>query len=117
MESIDNYYLLLTLMHGLLSMLLLVGIMVWLMVRLLIHGLNEPPGHNSLALCFMGIILSILISLATVYLGENVLPAFFFILGWAEGLLKDPASDPGYAQTAHTSSTAPMRQRFRHIIS
>lgn len=115
MESIDNYYLLLSLMHGVLATLLLVGLMLWLSIRLLVHGLNEPPGHNSLAFCFLGVILSVLVSLATVYLGENVLPAFFFIAGWAEGFLQNPASDPGY-EAGQLSEPTAVRPRFQHII-
>ncbi len=115
MESIDNYYLLLSLMHGLLATLLLVTIMFWLSIRLVLHGLKEPPGHNSLAFCFAGMIIGVFVALATVYLGENVLPAFFFILGWAEGLLQDPKSDPGY----HHQSTATARppSAFRRIMA
>lgn len=116
MESIDNYYLLLSLMHGLLSTLLLVAAMLWLMARLLRQGLNEPAGHNSLSFCLMGTIASVLVSLVTVYLGENVLPAFFFILGWAEGFLQDPASDPGLATGKGAPPAAVGFGRFRRIM-
>jgi len=116
MESIDNYYLLLSLMHGLLSTGLLVAVMLWLMARLLIQGLKEPAGHNSLSLCLMGTIASVLVSLVTVYLGENVLPAFFFILGWAEGFLQDPASDPGLTPAKGSTTPAGMGLRFRRVI-
>lgn len=116
MESIDNYYLLLSLMHGLLSTLLLVSVMLWLMCRLLIQGMKEPAGHNSLSFCLMGSIASVLVSLVTVYLGENVLPAFFFILGWAEGFLQDPASDPGLTTGQGSSNRPSPLVRFRRIM-
>jgi hypothetical protein len=114
MESIDNYYLLLSLMHGLPASALLLGLMLWMAVRLLRHGLTEPSGHNSLSFCFLGMIISVIVSLATVYLGENVLPALFFVLGWAEGFLRDPASDPGLA-----SVNAPLGPpaRFRRVMA
>lgn len=115
MESIDNYYLLLSLMHGLLATLLLVGLIFWLVGRLLRQGLREPVGHNSLSFCFLGILVSVLVSLATVYLGENVLPAFFFIAGWAEGFLQDPASDPGLADG--TAAPKTVRPAFRRVIA
>jgi hypothetical protein len=59
-------------------------------------------------------IISVIVSLATVYLGENVLPALFFVLGWAEGFLRDPASDPGLA-----SVNAPLATpaRFRRVMA
>ena len=114
MESIDNYYLLLSLMHGLLATALLLGLMLWMAVRLLRHGLTEPAGHNSLSFCFLGMIVSVIVSLATVYLGENVLPALFFVLGWAEGFLRDPASDPGLVPVQ-----APVAHpvRFRRVMA
>lgn len=116
MESIDNYYLLLSLMHGLLATILLVTIMFWLSIRLILHGLKEPVGHNSLAFCFAGMIIGVFVSLATVYLGENVLPAFFFILGWAEGLLQDPASDPGYRENQEKNKSMQMKSPFKRIM-
>jgi heme A synthase len=114
MESIDNYYLLLSLMHGLPASALLLALMLWMAVRLLRQGLTEPSGHNSLSFCFLGMIISVIVSLATVYLGENVLPALFFVLGWAEGFLHDPASDPGRA-----SVNAPLAPpaRFRRVMA
>ncbi len=115
MESIDNYYLLLSLMHGLAATLLLLALMLWLIGQLLRQGLREPAGHNSLAFCFLGMIISVLISLATVYLGENVLPAFFFIAGWAEGFLQDPASDPGLEKAGSELQT-PRSHAFRHVM-
>ena len=117
MSSIDNYYLLLSLMHGVVATLFLVGLMGWMGIRLLIRGMSAPVGHNSLEFTFLGIILVVFLSLATVYLGENVMPAFFFILGWAEGhlqqgrLTSDPSSTP-----APSSSSAPIAP-FRHILT
>jgi hypothetical protein len=117
MESIDNYYLLLSLMHGLLATGLLVTIMLWMAIRLILHGLKEPVGHNSLTFCFAGMIFSVMVALATVYLGENVLPAFFFILGWAEGLLQDPASDPGLQQNSVGNTAVKPKAKFRRIMA
>lgn len=87
MVSIDNYYLLLALMHGVFSMVLLVFLLGWMAVRLLYHGLAEPSGQASLPFTFAGIIAMMFVSLGTVYLGEQPMPALFFVLGWAENLL------------------------------
>ena len=88
MASIDNYYLLLSLMHGVLTTALLVGLIAWMSVRLFRKGMSEPAEASSLAFTFLGIILAFAVSMATVYLGENVVPAFFLILGWAEGYIQ-----------------------------
>lgn len=87
MGSIDNYYLLLSLMHGLLTTGLLLGLMLWMSVRLFLKGMSEPPEVSSLAFTFLGMIVACFVSLVTVYMGENVVPTFFLILGWAEGYI------------------------------
>jgi hypothetical protein len=88
MKSIDNYYLLLSLMHGLLTTGLLLLLMAWMSLRLFIKGMREPAEVSSLAFTFLGIIAAFFLALATVYLGENVLPAYFLMLGWAESYLQ-----------------------------
>lgn len=111
MVSIDNYYLLLSLMHGVLSTLLLVGMMVWMSVRLFLKGMSEPAEMNSLAFTFLGIIIAFFISLATVYLGENVIPAFFLMLGWAEAYLH---GKPRAALTEEMSGIQPIANGFKY---
>ena len=90
MGSIDNYYLLLALMHGVLASGLLLTLMGWMGLRLFRAGLRTPAGEPSLAWTFLGIIVAFFVSLVTVYLGEAVVPAFFLLLGWAEGWLHAP---------------------------
>lgn len=90
MASIDNYYLLLALMHGVLTAGLLVGLIAWMSIRLFRKGMAEPLGANSLAFTFLGIIVAFAVSLVTVYLGEAVVPAFFLTVGWAEGYIRGP---------------------------
>lgn len=115
MPSIDNYYLLLSLMHGVLTMGLLVALMAWMCVRLYITGMREPLEANSLAFTFLGIIVAFFVSLVTVYLGENVMPALFLLLGWAEGYLQGKGWQ-GIAggQAAETKPAPPFR--FRRVI-
>ena len=90
MPSIDNYFLLLTLMHGLITTLLFLALFLWSGVRLFRAGMTEPVGSNSLSFTFAAILVAILVSLATVYLGEQAIPVFFLILGWAEAHLQRP---------------------------
>lgn len=88
MASIDNYFLLLSLMHGLIATGLLLFLFGWQGVRLFRRGMAEPHDSNSLALSFAGILLAVFVTLGTVYLGEQVMPALFLILGWSEAYLQ-----------------------------
>jgi hypothetical protein len=88
MASIDNYFLLLSLMHGLVATGLLLFVFAWQGTRVFRRGLAEPHDSNSLALTFAGIFLAVFVTLGTVYLGEQVMPALFFLLGWSEAYLQ-----------------------------
>ena len=109
MASIDNYYLLLSLMHGVLTTSLLLGLMAWMSVRLFRKGMSEPAQASSLAFTFLGIIIAFFISLVTVYLGENVVPAFFLMLGWAEAYIHGR----GHAGISGTLPVVPPAAGFR----
>lgn len=90
MESIDNYYLLLLLMHGILGLSLFLAIVFSLLFRLLWRGLHEPlasPAGSSLAFTLASIYVVFIISVATVYLGLQAVPLLFLISGWTEGYL------------------------------
>lgn len=112
MESIDNYYLLLSLMHGVPAMLLLVTMLLGGAVLCLRKALREPPRSHSLGYTFAAIFVMIFVSLGTVYLGEQVLPMLFLILGWAQGWMLNAAP------AGKLTVAAPMRRGsgFRHVI-
>jgi len=112
MESIDNYYLLISLMHGVPAMVMLVLMLLgsaWLCVR---RGLAEAPGSHSPAFAFAGIFIAVFVALGTVYLGEQVLPTLFFMLGWAQGWLR------AGGKTSVVSAALPLAvvPRFRSVI-
>jgi hypothetical protein len=111
MSSIDNYYLLLSLMHGLVALGLLVFLFLWQGMRLFARGMAEPPGANSLALTFSGILVAVFVTLGTVYLGEQAVPVFFLILGWSEALLQRQAMALGARDAAPAALLAPARFR------
>jgi hypothetical protein len=114
MSSIDNYYLLLSLMHGLIATGLLLFLFAWQGVRLFRRGMAEPHDSNSLALTFAGILLAVFVTLGTVYLGEQVMPALFLILGWSEACLqRAPARVAVPAQRAEARIAAPRLRVIR----
>ncbi|QLG87788.1 O-antigen ligase family protein [Chitinibacter bivalviorum] len=114
MESIDNYYLLLALMHGIVALTILLFVMAWMTTRLIKRGLNEPAGPASLPFTFAGIIAMVFVSLGTVYLGEQPMPAFFFIIGWAEAYLQRQHAPVLVKNTTQKPSTTTS---FRHVMS
>jgi len=113
MESIDNYYLLLSLMHGLPATLMLVFLMLGSVVQCVRRGLAEPRENNSPVFAFAGIFIAIFVSLGTVYLGEQVLPILFFTLGWAQGWLKSGGS---LAVVGAGPAAVTRRPPFRGVI-
>lgn len=116
MESIDNYYLQLTLMHGLLALSLFAGIIITMMVRLGRYGARvsgRQPDEASLAFTLLSVFVVIAFSIATVYMGNQLLPLFAVITGWAEGLLQSP-------QRQETLSPAAVQLRqfqFQRVVT
>jgi len=124
MPSIDNYYLLLTLMHGLPASMLFIAIQVSLMVRLLKNGFACAPMKpigSSLSFTLGGVYLGLLFTFFTVYLGENVVPIFFLITGFAEGyLIVGGDRSVGHAAgdiTRLRAVSAPVAPRFAVVMS
>ncbi len=88
--SIDNYYLLLCLMHGAIVTGLLVTILLTMTARLVWRELRSPasmPLGSSLGLTLAGIIVLYAFTIATVYMGLQTIPVFAIIIGWSEGYL------------------------------
>jgi len=96
MKSIDNHYLWLALKHGLVPVFILIATTLWIMIRLLIRGLTTPAANkedSSLAFAFLSILLTMVVSLYTVYMGMQIEPLYFMILGWAEAFILYPMQD------------------------
>jgi hypothetical protein len=116
MPSIDNYYLLLSLMHGVIATGLLLTILVTLFWRLLRNGLKwgplQPRG-SSLSFCLSGIFAGFTFSILTVYMGDNVIPIFFTLVGFAEGYLQaggdQQATSAAVAGTPKAAEPVPAR--------
>lgn len=88
--SIDNYYLLLLLMHGWLPTACFLALFLHVGGRLFLHGLRERPSGpagSSFAMTMAGILVAVYFAIATVFLGLNTQPLLFLLLGWGEGYL------------------------------
>jgi len=90
MPSIDNYYLLLSLMHGVPAAALLLTLLAAMITRLLRNGMKAGmmrPKGSSLSFRLAGIYAGLAFSVLTVYMGDNVIPLFFTLTGFAESYL------------------------------
>ena len=116
MESIDNYYLLLSLMHGIPATLMLVVLILGSAWQCVARGLKEGHQAASPVFAFAGLFVAVFVSIGTVYLGEQVMPMLFFMMGWAQAWLQ--GGPPVASQPVHSSGAVPARTsgRFRYVI-
>lgn len=118
MPSIDNYYLLLLLMHGLLGLGFFLAVLLGMFARLLWRGLQEPmaqPSGSSLSFTLASIYLAVLISIGTVYMGLQAVPVFFLITGWAESYLQ--RGQTFVAAPAQAPSHTSTQPAFRRVMT
>ena len=88
--SIDNYYLLLLLMHGVVAVGLLLTIMITMIYRLIRAEMQMPiayPLGGSLGFTLAGIFVVYAVTIATVYMGLQAIPLFAILTGWSEAYL------------------------------
>jgi hypothetical protein len=114
MPSIDNNYLLLALMHGVIALGSFTLLLVYLPVRLLLRGVREgrqqPPG-SSLAFTLASIYFVIGISAATVYMSNQVYAVVFIISGWADAYLRS-----GAVESVETEIAPAPAYAFKRVI-
>ena len=109
--SIDNYYLLLCLMHGLVAVGFLISIIILTTFRLIRVEMRSPvtyPLGGSLGFALAGIYLVYVVTLGTVYMGLQAIPVFAIITGWSEGyLIRHPST---------ASSAAEVQYSFERVV-
>ena len=120
MPSIDNYYLLLALMHGVLASGLFILILVLMMVRSLRDGLRKRRALGklpSLSFTLAGIFAGLLFAWFTVFLGETAMPIVFLLIGFAERYLND-GGDGTLIAAEPAAKTAELKpQRFEVVLT
>ena len=118
MPSIDNYYLLLALMHGLPAVAFFVSIVAAMTIRLMAAGMRQLPPirpGSSLAFTLAGIYVGIGFAVATVYMGKQVIPLFAMLTGWSEGYLLSDTKDLSVARQRRSApSQVPV---FRRVLA
>lgn len=118
-ESIDNHYLLLLLMHGYLASVFFLLLLLGTLVRLLIHGLRQPPTGppgSSLSFTLAGIYLAYFVAIATVFMGQQTMPMFFMLTGWAESYMQRRSPEWSDAGEAERRLGAAVPFRFRRVL-
>ncbi len=120
MDSVDNWYLLVTIMYGLTGLTLFVTMLGVPIFRLIHKGMSEQnlaPDQRALLFTMSGILVSIGVAIATVFLGAQLYPILFLFLGWSEACLKatQTTSDTGLAAVRSTVSMPAFA--FRKVIA
>lgn len=118
MPSIDNYYLMLALMHGFVVVALFVASLVSAIVRLFRRGLVESRYGElrpSFGFTLAGCLVLIMVSIATVYLGTQLIPLTALVIGWSEGYLLTPLAVPQFQKSNMTAM--PSLHRFARIVA
>jgi dolichyl-phosphate-mannose--protein O-mannosyl transferase len=119
MTSIDNYYLLLALMHGFVGDALLVLILLGTIFRLVRFEMQRPPPKirgSSFGFTLAGIFLAFGVTIATVYVGLTAMPVFALMTGWAEGYLLNTAPAAVGARVA-VATVATPKFAFRRVVA
>ena len=117
MKSVDNWYLLLALMHGVTGSILFLAMNGIAAARLVARGFRSDssnPGERAFLFTMLGILVSILISVATVFLGAQLYPLLFVFLGWSEACA---IAKPLVARSSPALLTPAGSFRFARVIA
>jgi hypothetical protein len=113
--SIDNYFLLLWLMHGLVAVAFFAAIIVLTAFRLVRYEMRRPPPQlrgGSFGFTLAGIYVALLVTLGTVYMGLQAIPLFAIVTGWSEGYLVQAGPE---APAVAVEAAAPFS--FRRVVT
>jgi hypothetical protein len=120
MPSIDNYYLLVALEHGLPALALFIAIVAVISTKLFkasIQLSRRDPVNASLGFSLVSIYVGVAFSLATAYLGENVFPVFFAVSGFSAAWLSVRTSEPVRVTVQKQPEIQVAGARFRRVLA
>jgi O-antigen ligase len=109
--SIDNQYLLLAVTQGFVGLGFFLLIAAGTGLRLL-RMLSRPlqPDDRLLVFAHLSVLIGLLTTLSTVYMGEQVVMLFFLIAGWVQGM------HPQSATVQALGAPAQQQLRFRRVL-
>ena len=110
-RSIDNEYLLLMVTEGSFGLGLFLFIVVGTGIRLL-HLMSRPlaPADRLLVFAHLSVLIGLVTTVTTVYMGEQVVVLFFMFAGWVQGMRPALAAAGAWQNTG-----APVR--FRRVLA
>ena len=113
-KSIDNHYLLLYLENGIIAVTSFFLVFLYTSIKLFIRVMSQPlvePVGSSLGFSLLSVLVVFAISVATVYLGQQLMPMFFLFVGWSEAYLFHRGFD--FMGQQQTITTAPRLTGFQ----
>jgi hypothetical protein len=120
MPSIDNHYLLIALMHGLVALFSLWAIMGLTSVRLFLHSMKRPPPRpygSDFGFTLLSVYAVYALTILTVYMGEQTVPIFFIFTGWADGYLLRRRAEAPRTLGAAQAATARPAHAWRRVLT
>ena len=108
--SIDNEYLLLAITQGFVGMGVFLAILAasaWRLLRMIARPLRQED--RLLVFAHLAVVIGLVTTLATVYMGEQVVMMFFLCTGWVQGM--NPA--PVTVESTHTFAS---QVGFRRVL-
>ncbi len=89
-KSIDNEYLFLAVIQGVPGLFFFVWMSVGSCVRVArLLRYAERADDRFLLYAHLGVVVSLLVTMTTVYVGQQVAPLYFLVLGWMQGMDRD----------------------------
>ncbi len=90
MTSIDNWYLLVSLMYGVTGLVLFcltLALPVWRLIRVGMSNIEISEDLRALVFTLSGVVLVFGIAVGTVFLGGQLFPLLFLFIGWSDACL------------------------------
>lgn len=109
LDSIDNFYIIQALKRGLTGVILFLFIQICVaakLIRLIVKYRSPEMRHVSdTAIYFLGILLAVAVTAASVWIDEQFSAILFFTIGWVEGFTRQPYLSNVHSKPSNTERT------------